>query len=264
MAEQRRKAGDINQVELDLARLANTQAILQLSRSATELAEAEQDLAAITSGQRQDWPMLPGSLPVLKTIDADSLLKDLPTLRAHQARVKAARSTITLRQRERQPDPTIGVRAGQERGFRNGNNDNYDVAGLTFSIPLYVRNSFRAEVEAAGAELTQAEQLLQNAYRRARAQLLSAAERYRLSRAAWLAWQDSGQASLGSQVAVLERIWRAGEMSTAEYLLQLNQTLDTRIDALDVQGRLWTAWADWLVASGQMSVWLTTSVLTKR
>lgn len=259
LAEQRRQAGDINQVELDLARLANTQATLQMSRSATDLTEAEQDLAAITGGLRQDWPRLPGVLPVLKTVDADTLLNDLPALRAHQARVNVARSTVTLRRRERQPDPTIGVRAGQERGFRNGNDDSYGVAGLTLSIPLYVRNSFRAEVEAAGAELTQAEQSLQNAYRRARAQLLSAAERYRLSRSAWLAWQDSGQASLGSQVALLERIWRAGEMSTADYLLQLNQTLDTRIDALEVQGRLWTAWADWLVASGQMDAWLTAS-----
>jgi cobalt-zinc-cadmium efflux system outer membrane protein len=57
-------------------------------------------------------------------------------------------------------------------------------------------------------------------------------------------------------VSLLERIWQAGEMSTADYLVQLNQTLDTRTNALEVQGRLWTAWADWLVASGQADAWL--------
>lgn len=256
LAEQRRRAGDINQVELDLARLAQTQATLQLSQAAADLIEAEQSLAAITGGPRRDWPMLPGDLPALQTVDADTLLMNLPALRAQQARVGAARSTVTLRSRERRPDPTIGVRAGQERGFRNGNDDAYDVTGLTLSIPLYVRNNFSAEVAAAGAEKTQAEQTLQDAYRRARAQLLSAAERYRLTRGAWTAWQDSGQASLGSQVELLERIWRAGEMSTADYLVQINQTLDTRINALEVQGRLWSAWADWLVASGQIDAWL--------
>lgn len=255
LAEQRRQAGDINQVELDLARLAHTQATLQLSQAASDLAEAEQGLAAVTGEPRRDWPALPGDLPALKDLDVDALLTNLPALRAQQARVGAARATVTLRTRERRPDPTVGVRAGQERAFRNGSDDDYGAVGLTLSIPLFVRNDFRAEVQAAGAELTQAEQSLQNAYRRARAQLLSAAERYRLSRGAWAAWLRTGQVSLGSQVKLLERIWRAGEMSTADYLVQLNQTLDTRTTALEAQGRLWTAWADWLVASGQMDAW---------
>lgn len=256
LAEQRRRAGDLNQVELDLARLAHTQATLQLSRTASDLAEAEQGLAAITGEPRRDWPALPQDLPALQTLDADTLLMNLPTLRARQARVGTARATVTLRTRERRADPTLGVRAGQERKFRNGDDDEYGAVGLTLSIPLYVRNSYRAEVQAAGAELTQAEQSLQDSYRRARAQLLSAADRYRLSHGAWQAWLRTGQASVGSQVSLLERIWRAGEMSTADYLVQLNQTLDTRIDALEAQGRLWTAWADWLVASGQADAWL--------
>ncbi len=251
LAEQRRQAGDINQVELDLASLAHTQATLQLSQAASDLAEAEQALAAITGGVRRRWPALPADLPALQTIDANALLTNLPALRAQQARVGAARSTVTLRSRERRPDPTIGVRAGQERAFRTGNGATYSVARMTLSVPLFVRNNFRAEVAAAGSDLTQADQLLQDGYRRARARLLSATERYRLSRGAWTVWQGSGLASLGSQVKLLERIWRAGEMSTTDYLVQINQTLDTRRNALSVRGRLWTAWADWLVASGQ-------------
>lgn len=256
LAEQRRRAGDVNQVELDLARLAHAQAALQSSQSAVDLAEAQQALAAITGEPRTDWPVLPTELPALEDVDVDTLLTNLPALRAQQARVAGARATVTLRNRERRPDPTLGVRAGQERGFRNGNDDAYGVAGLTLNIPLFVRNNFRAEVEAAGAELTRADQFLQDGHRRARAQLLSAADRYRLSRSAWVAWLRTGQASLGSQVELLERIWRAGEMSTADYLVQLNQTLDTRATALEAQGRLWTAWADWLVASGQADAWL--------
>ncbi|GMR07062.1 MAG: hypothetical protein BMS9Abin26_0064 [Gammaproteobacteria bacterium] len=256
LAEKRNQAGDLSQIELNLARLARTQAILQLSQTASDLAATGQALAAVTGELRRDWPALPTDLPELQVIDAESILTNLPELRASRARTRAARSAVTLRTRERRPDPTIGVRAGQERSFRNGNNDAYGMAGLTLSIPLYVRNSFRAEVEVAGAELTQAEQSLQDRYRRARARLLLAADRYRLSRSAWGAWLRTGQSSLGDQVLLLERIWRSGEMSTADYLMQLNQTLDVRINALDVQGRLWMAWADWLVASGQLDAWL--------
>lgn len=265
LAEKRNQAGDLSQIELNLARLARTQAFLQLSQTASDLAVTAQALAAVT-GQgmadvtgkliRLDWPMLPTDLPELQAIDAKSILNNLPELRVLQARVRAARASVILRTRERRPDPTIGVRAGLEQSFRNGKDDTYGLTGLTLNIPLYVRNSFRAEVEVAGAELTQAEQSLQDSYRRAHAHLLSAADRYRLSRSAWGAWLRTGQSSLGNQVSLLERIWRSGEMSTANYLMQLNQTLDVRTDALDVQGRLWTAWADWLVASGQLDAWL--------
>ena len=256
LAERRRQAGDVNQVELDLARLAHTQARLQLSLTAADLTEAEQALAAVTGEPRSEWPTLPGALPALPTVNVDELLSGLPWLRAQQARVATERATATLRGRERRPDPTIGIRAGQERGFRNGNDDAYDILGLSLSIPLYVRNDFSAEVVAANADVIQAEQTLQNDYRRARAGLLSAAAHYRLSQGAWQIWLNSGQTSLGSQATLLERIWQAGEMSTADYLVQLKQTLDTRSDALEVQGRLWTAWADWLVASGQADDWL--------
>ncbi len=146
LAEKRRRAGDLSQVELDLARLAQTQATLQLSQTASDLAEARQALAAVTGEPNRDWPILPADIPALAAFDPQSLLSNLPELRALQARVGAVRASVTLRNRERRPDPTIGVRAGQERSFRNGNDDNYGLAGVTLSIPLFVRNNFRAGV----------------------------------------------------------------------------------------------------------------------
>ncbi len=256
LADKRRRAGDLNQVALDLATLAQTRARLQLAQAAADRIEAQQALAALTGELRADWPPLPQTIPALEPFEADTLLARLPQLQAQQARVGAARAAVELRRRERRPDPTVGVRAGQEQAFRNGNDDSFGLAGLTLSIPLYVRNNFRAEVDVAAAELSQTQESLQDNYRRARSRLLSAANRYRLSRSAWEVWQRTGQSSLGSQVDLLERIWRAGEMSTADYLLQLNQTLDTRANALEVHGRLWQAWADWLVASGHVDAWL--------
>jgi len=256
LAEKRRRAGDLNQVELDLARLAATQAELQQAQAGADVAEAAQGLAAVVGARRADWPELPQDLPVVDDFDADAILAGLPALRAQQQRVAAARSTVTLRTRERRPDPTVGLRAGQESGFRGNNDDSYGVVGLSLNVPLFVRNTFQAEVDAANAELIQAERELQDLYRRARARLLSAAERYRLARDAWAVWERTGQPSIESQVALLERIWRAGELSTADYLVQLNQTLDTRAEALAVRGRLWGAWFDWLVASGRIDDWL--------
>lgn len=256
LSQKRRRAGDLSQIELDLASLAHTQADLELSLAATDLAQAGQNLAAVTGQAAQTWPALPPDIPAPEDFDPQALLTALPQIRALQARSVAARALVELRRRERRPDPTLGATVGQERSFRNGADDSFGVVGLNLSIPLFVRNRFAAEVDTANAELAEAEQTKHEAFRRAEARLLSAAERYRLSHAAWQAWLRSGRPSLGSQISQLDRIWKYGEMSTADYLVQLNQTLDTRATALKIQNRLWDAWADWLVASGEVDHWL--------
>ncbi len=256
LAEQRQRAGDLSQVELNLAKLAHTQTVLQLSQITSNLSDAMQSLVAVTGKADQQWPALPSDIPALNEFDTASLLNGLPEINMYKARVNAAHAAMELRNRERSADPKIGLRAGKEWIYRNNNDESFGATGLTLSVPLYVRNTFKAEVDAANEDLIQAQALLQERYLRAQTQLLSSAERFRLSRAAWNAWLRTGQPSISSQVALLERIWQSGEMSTTDYLVQLQQTLETRADALSVQGRLWTAWADWLVSSGQMTTWL--------
>ena len=252
LAEKRRRAGDLNQVELDLARLAHTRSLLQRAQASAEHTDAEQALVAITGAARQAWPALPERLPEPASFDAQMLLDGLPELQVQRARVAAAQSTITLRQREQRPDPSFGLRGGREGSEW--------LVGLSLSIPLYVRNDFRAETQAANAQLIEAQQTGQDAYRRAQARLTSAAARYRVTHDAWAAWEHSGQPSLSSQLALLERLWQAGELSTADYLLQLNQTLETRASALELRGQLWRSWFDWLTASGRFDGWLNGSL----
>ena len=248
LAEKRRQAGDLSRVELDLARLAHTQSLLQQAQASAERSDAGQVLVAVTGGLRRDWPTLPERLPELADFDAQVLLDGLPEVQAQRNRIAAARSTVVLRQREQRPDPTLGLRGGREESDR--------LVGLTLSIPLFIRNDFRAETQAANAELIQLEQTGQDAYRRAQARLLSAAERYRVTHNAWGVWESSGQPILSSQMALLERLWQAGELSTADYLLQHNQTLETRASALELREQLWRSWFDWLAASGQFESWL--------
>jgi len=250
LAARRRQAGDLPQVELDLAQLAAIQARMQQAQAAAARAEALQDLIALVGDERRAWPLLPEDLPALtrEQLDIDALLTKLPSLRAQQARINAARATVQLKTRERRPDPTIALRGGRE--------DSEDLIGVTVSIPLFVRNDFRAEVDASSEESIAAERQLQNMARVARARLLSTAERYRLTRDAWIAWRQAGDISLQRQTDVLQRLWQAGELGTTDYLLQLTQTLDTQASALELRSNLWQGWIDWLISSGQVEAWL--------
>ena len=74
-------------------------------------------------------------------------------MNAAEARVRGADRPLYNPQLEVNAEQRETRNAGQERAFRNGNHNTYGAIGLTFSIPLYVRNNFRAEVEAASVAI---------------------------------------------------------------------------------------------------------------
>ena len=250
LAERRFEAGDLPQVELDVARIAATDARIQKATAASALAEARQSVRNLALGSPPaEWPTLSEELPAVPPgADPQQLVMTLPAVQAVQAQVEVASSVVELRQREKKPDPTFGVFGGEEGGET--------LLGVNVTIPLYVRNRFSHEVTAALAEETQAEQIASDVMQRAHARLVSATERYQLVRGAWHDWQGTGRESLVRQASQLRRMWEAGELSTTDYLVQLRQTLDVRANALELRQSLWSAWFEWLDASGQVDAWL--------
>ncbi len=251
LAQRRFDAGDLNQVELDLASLALTDARIQKATAAADLAVARQAVRNLTPrSPSAQWPSLPGKMPKLPQTSADpqSLVLVLPEVLAARRQVDTADAVVELRRRERRPDPTLSLAGGDENGET--------LIGLNVSIPLFFRNRFKHEVVAAMADRRQAQQLADDVLQRAQARLISAVERYQLSRGAWGVWEQTGQTSLTRQTEQLQILWAAGELSTTEYLVQLRQTLDVQESALDLRQALWGAWFEWLWASGQVDAWL--------
>lgn len=250
LAQRRFDAGDLNQVEADLATLASVDAQILRATAAADLAEAKQTVRSLTLHSESDqWPSVDSNLPVMPTVnDPQEWVLDLPEILAAQRRVDAADAMIDLREREKRPDPTLSLRGGREADST--------LVGLNLSVPLYIRNSYKYEVSAAVAERDRAQQIVDDLLRRAYARLISASERYQLSRDAWQGWEQAGQRSLQRQGDLLQRMWEAGELSTTDFLMQLRQTLDTRESALDLKLTLWRAWFEWLAASGQVDKWL--------
>ncbi|MFV2090242.1 MAG: TolC family protein, partial [Pseudomonadales bacterium] len=256
LAERRFEAGDLTQVDYDLARLAATDARIQKAMAGVALAEARQAVRNLTPrSPESQWPSLPIAMPSLppSASDPGSLVLALPEVRAAQRQVETANAVVELRRRERRPDPTLSLTGGDEDGTA--------LVGLNVTIPLYVRNSFKYEVSVAIAERSQAQQIADDIMQRAHARLISAAERYGLSRGAWGEWELTGQTSLTRQTQQLKKLWAAGELSTTDYLVQLRQTLDVQESALNLREALWRAWFEWLFASGRVDAWFGQGVM---
>jgi len=205
----------------------------------------------ILTGQNEKGvPAFNSRLPEIKLSgeETEAMLQQLPAVQVGLAQVSAQQAGVKLSTREQRADPTIGVRIGRE--------DSDTLTGLTFSMPLFVRNDFSAEVDVANASLIQAERNAANIWQQSRADLLAATQIYLNARQSWHYWLSSGEPYLRKRIELLDRLWQAAEINTTEYLLQLRQTLETEMNASRQRGRLWQAWADWLLASGQADTWL--------
>lgn len=242
-AEQRAAAGDIERLDVNLARLAVAEARLRYAQAQTTLADAEVNITAVTGRDQREWPALPlDRSPPAFPGDIDVIVDRLPSLAAYRQRVEADRARVGVARSERRPDPTLGVRGGTEDGS--------PLVGVSISLPLYVRNPYMAEVEAARQDALQSEQLYLDARRRTRARLEGAYANFRTVVEAWRDWRASGEAAAAEQAELLERLWRAGELSASDYLIQAKQSIETQMTATDLAGRFWSAWVAWLEASG--------------
>ena len=252
VASQRFEAGDLSQVEVDLASLSYAEVRFRRANAITSNAKARQNLIALTGKTDQSWPDIGVSLPdpSSKKLDTEAVVRELPEMRQVTSMVAAAQAKIKLRTGEAAADPTFSIRAGKE--------EEEGLFGLTFSVPLQIRNNFRAEIDVANAEMIEAEREAIDIYRKLKSRLEAARVAYELSREAWLAWESTGEGSLKHHIELLERLWNAGELSTTDYLVQLTQALETRASAIEQRGQMWTNWSEWLVATGQIESWLQT------
>ncbi len=251
LAERRFDAGDISGLERDLAALARDEAGSEQARLISEEAEAKARFRAVGGLPEQldsidlkasPPPAMHGSLPEPES---------LPEWRVAQAAVEAAEGEALVARRNRKPDPTVGVSGGR---IDYGNVQDR-IIGVSVRIPLFVRNGYRAEVVAAQADVEAAAADAE----RVRLQLASgqraAVDAYRATMDAWTGWQSSQGTDVDRREALLERLWREGELSTADYLLQIRQALDTQLARAELEARLWRTYVDYLAAIGQLTRW---------
>lgn len=252
LAALRLKVGDISSPERDLAGLALAEAQLQQASLVGNEAGARAALRAISGHRTGTLPRLPATLPPAPDAIAPRVTDQLPELRQARALQESADAGVQVARRERIPDPTVSLIRGQVRSGPVTDR----VIALSVSIPLPVLNIGRAEVEAAQAEATAA-----SANLRSRRFVLEASgdetqTRYDALRVAAKAVRSGRAAAFEERTALLEKLWRAGEISTSDYLVQLKQSLDTALSGLQLESQAWQAWFDYLTAAGRLTDWI--------
>jgi len=252
LAAQRLKVGDISSPERDLAGLALGEAQIQQASLVGNEAASLASLASISESAAADVGSLPDALPPASSSVAPLSFDDYPELLRARALQAGAEAGVQVARRARIPDPTVSVTGGQVRNRQMSDR----VIGVSLSIPLPVLNTGRAEVDAARAEAEAAAAGVHAQQLGAKARLREAQARYDALLNAAQAFRGSRAAAFDERTALLERLWRAGELGTSDYLVQLKQSLDTALSGLELQSQAWQAWFDYLSAAGRLTDWV--------
>lgn len=254
LTQKRYKNGDLARVDLDLTQLALSEGLAQQADAEVSANQSLQVLRARIGFTQMSLPQLSSTLPPLnsKNLDINGLITRLPSVAVLNRQYHTARARINLAERERFADPTIGIQGGQS----SGDGESKRLWNITLNFPLYIRNPYKAEVAAANFDALEADGKLADSMRQAKAEVESSAERYQILYRAVAEWQQISGKPLNSGMILIKRLWQAGEITTTDYLVQLKQRTDSQIAGVELKGRAWQAWGDWLKASGEINSWL--------
>lgn len=254
LAERQVAVGDISGPERDLVLLARDEAVAEQATLLADAASAREAFAKVGGTSAALVPPLPSHPPPAAPADVGFKITDLPEWQVAAAEAEGAQRRVTVAERDRRPDPTLSLRGGRINTGPVSDN----IVGVSVSVPLFVRNSFRAEADAARADADSADAALQRQRLELQARAGNATETYIATREAWMRWHRSRGTDLSTRSNVLERLWTAGELSTSDYVLQLKQTLDTALAGAALEGRVWQSYFDYLYAVGQLDDWTNT------
>lgn len=253
LAEKQFGVGDISSLERDLAQLARDEAQAEQAGLLAEYALADEAFAN-AGGRLKAVPSRPEWSNELPTpaLTGGTGWESLPEWQIAQSGALAAERQVTVARRDRIADPSVELTGGRiDYGPMSDN-----VVGVSISVPLFVRNSYRAEVVAAQGDADAAAADAQKVKLELQSRATRAAASYAAVQRAWGQWQQSRGTDIDRRADLLERLWRAGELSTADYLMQLKQSLDTALAGAELEGRLWRLSTDYLAATGQLESWL--------
>ncbi|MEI8640999.1 TolC family protein [Pseudoalteromonas sp. Hal099] len=159
IVEDKRKAGLLEPLDAELVYLNLSQVFSEISESQIALKNAEVNVQELLP----DWT--PNTTNLFSfTFGATNYsfnsqwVEEHPKVKLARAQWKLKQSKAQLTTMESKANPTIGVNAGKS--------GDEDLIGVTFSIPLNIRNNYSDTVKAAYSEAIAAEAKFRSVYRK--------------------------------------------------------------------------------------------------
>ncbi|MGH1484760.1 MAG: TolC family protein [Cellvibrionaceae bacterium] len=247
LVEKRQQAGDLSSIDAELTFLSLSQQLLQVAEVDVALQKAQIRVRELLP----EWSPERGGIPDdfwpshFDSVTDQELLKH-PAVASAYDNWQSFKEEVKVAKRAAKAEPTVGVNAGRD-GDEN-------VVGLTFSIPLNVRNNFNAETRAAESKALEAEARFQALFRKQRFNWQTAHNTWQSYAQQYRRWQTVAQGRVENSAELLERQWRSGDLSTSNYLLALNQRAESLLAGIELEKQTQHALTEVLQQSGRLNI----------
>ncbi|WP_396588660.1 TolC family protein [Bermanella sp. R86510] len=228
LVETRQRAGDLGSIDAELTFLSLSQKLTQVAEIEADLQKAESKVRELLPGWSPERGQIPSDFwPVRPRLATDQVLLKHPKVATAHARWQSLKKQAEVARRSARAEPTIGFNAGRDEG--------QNTMGLSLSIPLNVRNNFNAETRAANQVSLEAEAKFRAMYRRQRFEWQSAYAAWQRFEQQYRRWQNEVQGRVESSAELLQRQWSAGDLSTTDYLMALNQRAESLVAGIELE-----------------------------
>lgn len=245
LVEQRQKTGDLGQIDAELALLTLSQLLNDSADVEAQLAKAGAALTALFPDQSPSGLVIPEAFwQKLHSVDAAKQVDQHPRVMQALAEWNAAKAQTEVAARDATSDPTLGINGGTSGEDK--------VVALTLSIPLAIRNDYRAVVRSASQEALAAEARFYQVRRQQLALLDGSEAALKAYAGRHERWRNVMQTRVGDSAALLEKQWRTGDLSTPDYLLALKERGESLQAGIELESKWHQAAVEWLLESGQL------------
>jgi hypothetical protein len=246
LIQDRQKAGDLGQIDVNLSQASLMQKLNETAQAMAEFQAAETRVRELFPGLPSGKAAIPAQLwQVNPGQESDAVLtENHPRVLFAKAQWEIQKEASELARLDTKAEPTVGINAG-----RDGDEE---VVGLTFSIPLNVRNSFSAERKAAAESALSAEANYLAVRRKQQFQAQAAGrivQQYQIQLKRWKALLSQNS---DDSRKLLTQQWRSGDLGTNEYLLALQQNTAGALSGIALQEKFQLAVIAWLKSTGQL------------
>lgn len=246
IVEDKRKAGLLEPLDAELVYLNLSQIFSEISESQIALKNAEVKVQELLP----DWTPNTANLSSF-TFGATSYsfnsqwVEDHPKVKFARAQWQEQQAIARLSTIEAKANPTIGISAGES--------GNESTVGLTFSMPLNIRNNYSDTVNAAYSEAIAAEAHFHSIYRKQSFEAKANYESLNVSKNYYQQWHKLTQGRLASSAKLLNKRWEAGDINTSDYLLALNQRAEGLHAGIRLEKQFKLAEISFVLSMGQLS-----------
>ena len=245
IVKDRQKAGDLGQVDAELTFLSLSQMLNVTAKVQVQLKQAEAQTKELLRDWTPDKEVIPAQgLTITNYQLSPQWLEQHPLVLAAKAQWQITRSDAQLALLETKADPTIGFNAGK--------NDRENVLGVTFSMPLNIRNNYSAQARAANQQAIAAEANFRSVMRKQRFAIQSSTDTLITYQKNYQRWQQLMDGRGKRSGDLLQKQWQSGDVSTTEYLLALQQRAEGLNAGIELQSQFQLSQIDWLLQVGQI------------